>query len=69
MKPRLFAKKNTNFKSLRTKLRDIIEKHEISEWSHFDKIDDNKLLESYKDERIVELERSFILMKIESFPK
>jgi len=59
-KLRLLAKENVHFKNLRTKLRDIIEKYENSEWSDVDKIDDNKLIESQKSERITEQERRFI---------
>lgn len=56
-KLRFHAKENSYFKSLRSKLRDIIEKYENAEWSDVDKIDDNKLLESDKAEYIAELER------------
>lgn len=59
-KLRLLAKEDIHFKNLRSKLRDIIEKYENSEWSNIDKIDDNKLLESDKAERIAELERLFL---------
>ncbi|MCC9072033.1 helix-turn-helix domain-containing protein [Flavobacterium sp. F-65] len=59
-KLRLLAKENFHFKNLRVKLRDIIEKYENSEWSDIDAIDDNKLIESEKSERIAELERLFI---------
>jgi antitoxin component HigA of HigAB toxin-antitoxin module len=59
-KLRLLAKENLHFKNLRVKLRDIIEKYENSEWSDIDAIDDNKLIESEKSERIAELERMFI---------
>jgi transcriptional regulator with XRE-family HTH domain len=59
-KLRLLAKENLHFKNLRVKLRDIIEKYENSEWSDIDAIDDNKLTESEKSERIAELERLFI---------
>ncbi len=59
-KLRLLASENLHFKNLRFKLRDLIEKYEISEWSDVDKIDENKLLESDKYERIAELERLFI---------
>ncbi len=59
-KLRLLAKENLHFKNLRSKLRDIIEKYESDEWSNVDKIDDNKLLESGKAERIAELERLFL---------
>jgi antitoxin component HigA of HigAB toxin-antitoxin module len=59
-KLRLLAKENLHFKNLRTKLRDIIEKYESDEWNDVGKIDDNKLLESDKAERIAELERLFL---------
>lgn len=59
-KLRLLAKDSVHFKHLRTKLRDIIEKYEASEWSDADKIDDRKLAESAKSERIAELERQFL---------
>lgn len=59
-KLRLLAKESLHFKNLRTKLRDIIESFEISEWNDIDKIDDNKLSESAKTEHIAELERLFI---------
>ena len=56
-KLRLLAKENPHLKSIRSKLRDIIEKYENAEWSDVDKIDDRKLLESDKSERIAELAR------------
>lgn len=59
-KLRLLAKGNLHFKDLRSKLREIIEKYEDSEWSDIDNIDDNKVLESNKSEQIAELERLFI---------
>lgn len=59
-KLRLLAKDNTHFKNLRSSLRDIIEKYENSEWNDVDKIDDQKILESDKSERIAELERLFL---------
>ncbi|WP_341902852.1 helix-turn-helix transcriptional regulator [Fluviicola taffensis] len=59
-KLRLLAKESIHFKHLRTKLREIIEKYEASEWSDVDKIDDQKLAESAKSERIAELERQFL---------
>lgn len=59
-KLRLLAKESLHFKNLRTKLRDIIERYEISEWSDITKIDDSKLSESAKSEHIAELERLFI---------
>ncbi len=59
-KLRLLAKEDFNFKKLRTKLRDIIEKYENAEWSDVNQIDDAKLLESDKAEQIAELERVFL---------
>lgn len=56
-KLRLLAEENTYFKSLRSKLRDIIEKYENAEWSDVNQIAENKLLESDKAESIAELER------------
>ncbi|WP_194139430.1 hypothetical protein [Flavobacterium hungaricum] len=58
-KLRLLAKDSVHFKNLRSKLREIIEKYENVEWNDVDKIDDRKLLESDKSERIAELERLF----------
>lgn len=59
-KLRLLTKDNIHFKNLRSNLRDIIEKYENSEWNDVNKIDDQKLLESDKSERIAELERLFL---------
>lgn len=59
-KLRLLSKENPHFKSLRSKLRDLIENYESAEWSDVDKIDDNKLIESEKSEHIAEQERLFI---------
>lgn len=59
-KLRLLAKANPHFKNLRSKLRNIIEKYEDSEWSDVENIDNNKVTESNKSEHIAELERLFI---------
>lgn len=59
-KLRLLSKENKNFKSLRLKLRAIIEDYENAEWNNIDEITDDKLLESEKSERIAEAERLFI---------
>lgn len=56
-KLRLLAKENIYFKSLRSKLRDIIEKYENAEWSDVNQIAENKLLESDEAECVAELER------------
>ncbi len=59
-KLRLLAKDNLHFKTLRTKLRDIIEKYENEEWNDIDKVDNKKLADNKKFEQIAELERLFI---------
>ena len=59
-KLRLLAKESLHFKTLRSKLRSIIEKYESAEWNDVDKIDDKKLTESDKSEYIAEQERLFI---------
>ena len=57
---RLLSKEDAHFKTLRSKLRSIIEQYESAEWSDADKIDDQKLIESDKSEYIAEQERLFI---------
>ena len=59
-KLRLLAKESPHFKTMRSKLRDIIVQYESSEWNDIDKIDDKKLIESEKSEHIAEQERLFI---------
>ncbi len=59
-KLRLLSKEHTQFKSLRLKLRDIIEVYEKTEWNNVDNITDEKLIESEKYERIADAERKFI---------
>lgn len=59
-KLRLLAKESLHFKNLRSKLRDIIEKYESSEWNNVNQIDEKKLIESDKSEHIAEIERIFI---------
>ena len=58
-KLRLLAKEDPHYKTMRSKLRDLIEKYESAEWSDVDKIDEKKLVESDKSERIAEQERLF----------
>ena len=58
-KLRLIAKEDLHYKTMRSKLRDLIEKYESAEWSDVDKIDEKKLVESDKSERIAEQERLF----------
>lgn len=57
---RLLAKDSQHFKNLRVKLRDLLHKYEAAEWSDVEKMDDQKLFESDKYERIAEAERLFI---------
>lgn len=59
-KLRLLSRGNTYFKNLRLKLRDLIEAYEHSEWNDVNKINEEKILESEKSERIAESERLFI---------
>lgn len=68
-KLRLLAKENSHFKKLRFQLRDIIEKYEQSEWSDVEQIDEHKLLESEKSERIAESERVFLEARKQSIRK
>jgi len=59
-KLRLLGKEDVHFKNIRKKLRGIIEKYENKEWSVVESIDDNKLLESEKAEKVAEIERQFL---------
>ena len=56
---RLLVKEDPHYKAIRANLRDLIEKYESTEWSDVDKIDEKKLIESDKSERIAEQERLF----------
>ena len=56
---RLLAKEAPHYKAMRSELRDLIEKYECAEWSDVNKIDEKKLVESDKSERIAEQERLF----------
>lgn len=59
-KLRLLSKENSHFKNLRTKLRDLIEIYEASEWNDVDTIAKDKIRESDKSELLAEKERLFI---------
>ncbi len=59
-KLRLLSKENAHFKTLRQKLRDLIEQYENSEWNNVESVTNEKILESDKSERIAETERIFI---------
>lgn len=54
------VKENHHFKTLRYKLRDIIDKYESCKWCDVDKIEENKQIESDKNGHIAEQERLFI---------
>lgn len=64
-KLRVLSKKDLKFKSLRTKLRDLIEQYESKNWSDESKFSDEKLHESNTAESIAEKERLFFLRRKE----
>jgi len=66
---RLLAKESAHFKTLRRKLRDLIEKYEKSEWNDVNKVSDEKLSESEKSARMAESERLFINKRKEEIRK
>lgn len=59
-KLRVLSKENPKFKSVRKKLRDLIEQYENQNWSPESKISDKKIRESDIAESIAEKERLFI---------
>jgi len=59
-KLRVLSKENPKFKTLRKKLRDLIEVYENKNWSPDSRISDKKLRESDIAELIAEKERQFI---------
>jgi len=59
-KLRVLSKENPKFKTLRKKLRDLIEVYENKNWSLDSRISDKKLRESDIAELIAEKERQFI---------
>jgi len=59
-KMRLLSKENSHFKTLRKKLRDIIEDYENNHWSDIQKIDENQIKESEFATFIAEQESAFI---------
>jgi len=59
-KLRVLAKNNSRFKSIREKLRDLIEVYENKYWSKNSKIDESILRESDIAESIAEIERLFL---------
>jgi len=59
-KLRVLAKEHPKFKSVRKKLRDLIEQYENKNWSTNSRVTDNKIRESDMAELIAEKERLFI---------
>jgi len=59
-KLRLLSKGNNYFKTLRLKLREIIEQYEKAEWNNVENISEEKLLEGEKSQKIADAERLFI---------
>ncbi|SIS47351.1 Helix-turn-helix [Zobellia uliginosa] len=68
-KLRVLSKENPKFKSIRKKLRDLIEQYENENWSAESKISDKKLGESDVAELIAEKERLFIQRRKELIRK
>lgn len=68
-KLRLLSKENPKFKTVRKKLRDLIEQYENQNWSADSKISDKKLRESDIAELIAEKERLFIQQRKELIRK
>lgn len=68
-KLRVLSKENPKFKSVRKKLRDLIEEYENQNWSADSKISDKKLRESDIAELIAEKERLFIQRRKELIRK
>lgn len=68
-KLRVLSKENPKFKSVRKKLRDLIEQYENQNWSSDSKISDKKLRESHIAELIAEKERLFIQRRKEIIRK
>ena len=68
-KLRVLSKKHPKFKSVRKKLRNLIERYENRNWSTTSKISDKKLRESDIAETIAEKERLFIQRRKELIRK
>lgn len=68
-KLRVLSKENPKFKSVRKKLRDLIEQYENQNWSADSNISDKKLRESDVAELIAEKERLFIQRRKELIRK
>ena len=66
---RVLSKEHSRFKSVRKKLRGLIERYESKNWSATSKISDKKLRKSDLAETIAEKERSFIQRRKELIRK
>ena len=68
-KLRVLSKEDPKFKTVRKKLRDLIEQYENQNWSADSKISDKKMRESHIAEMIAEKERLFIQRRKELIRK
>src|SRR5690606_36389249 len=68
-KLRVLSKENPKFKTVRKKLRDLIEQYENQNWSAESKISEKKLRESDVAELIAEKERLFVQRRKELIRK
>jgi len=68
-KLRVLSKENPKFKTIRKKLKDLIEEYENKNWSTDSKISDKKIRESDISELIAEKERLFIQRRKEFIRK
>ncbi len=68
-KLRLMIKENPELKSIRNKLRNLINDYENKEWSDLENISDSKIEESNKAEEIVSSEQKFIKKRKEAIRK
>jgi plasmid maintenance system antidote protein VapI len=59
-KLRLMIEENPELKSVRDKLRKLIQEYESREWADFDRISDSKIEELEKAEAIVNYEQKFV---------
>lgn len=64
-KLRILSKENPRYKTVRKKVRDLIEQYESQHWSADSKISDEKLLESDVAEFLAEKERIIHSKKLE----
>jgi antitoxin component HigA of HigAB toxin-antitoxin module len=68
-KLRLMMNENPELKSIRNKLRNLINDYENKEWSDFENISDSKIEESNKAEEIVNAEQKFLKKRKDAIRK